>query len=287
MSELQRLEQIVHAAYVARSSGTGPGTNPVDDAEVRQAVERAIELLDRGEVRTASPARGDGDADGWVIHAWVAEAINLYFALRQMTVMELPPFTFRDKIPIKSDHEAAGVRVVPPGTARYGSHLARGVVLMPAYVNIGAHVGARTMVDTWATVGTGAPIGADVHLAGGVGVGGILEPPGSRPVIVEDGAFIGSRCILVEGVLVEREAVLGANVALTASTPIIDVTGPTEVVYKGRVPARSVVVAGTRPRQFAAGTYELTCALIIGQRTESTDRKTSLNEVLRQHELSV
>ena len=179
------------------------------------------------------------------------------------------------------------MRVVPPGTARYGSFLGRGVVMMPSYVNIGAYVGERTMVDTWATVGTGAQIGADVHLAGGVGIGGILEPPGSRPVIVEDGAFVGSRCILVEGVHVQREAVLGANVVLTASTPIIDVTGEREVVHKGRVPARSVVVAGTRPKAFPAGTYELACALIIGQRKASTDLKTSLNDTLREFALSV
>ncbi len=280
MTELASLERVIGRAYAARTAGAGP--DPLEDETTRRAVERAVELLDRGELRAASP--GDG---GWVVHAWVAEAINLYFAMRRVEVMELPPFTYRDKIPVKSDHESAGVRVVPPGTARYGAHLARGVVLMPAYVNIGAYVGRRTMIDTWATVGTGAQIGADVHLAGGVGVGGILEPPGSRPVIVEDGAFIGSRCILVEGVHVEREAVLGANVTLTASTPIIDVTGERERVHRGRVPARAVVVAGTRPRRFAAGTYELSCALIIGQRKESTDRKTSLNQVLREHELSV
>jgi len=268
-----QLRRDVHAAYVDRAL--------LSDGRYRDAVEQTIALLDRGEVRTAAPADGD-----WEVHAWVAEAINLYFAVAEMRVMELPPFTFHDKIPIKSDHEAAGVRVVPPGTARYGSFLGRGVVLMPGYVNIGAYVGARTMVDTWATVGTGAQIGEDVHLAGGVGIGGILEPPGSRPVIVQDGAFIGSRCILVEGMHVEAEAVLGANVVLTASTPIIDVTGPEEVVHRGRVPARSVVVAGTRPKTFPAGTYEMACALIIGQRKESTDRKTSLNDTLREFAIS-
>ena len=264
----------VHEAYLDRKL--------LDDAAHRDAVEQTLRLLDRGQVRTAEP-----DGDEWIVHAWVAEAVNLFFAIAEMQVMELAPFTYHDKIPIKSDHEAAGVRVVPPGTARYGSFLGRGVVLMPAYVNIGAYVGERTMVDTWATVGTGAQIGADVHLAGGVGVGGILEPPGSRPVIVEDGAFVGSRCILVEGVHVEREAVLGANVVLTASTPIIDVTGEKEVIHRGRVPARSVVVAGTRPKVFPAGTYELACALIIGQRKASTDLKTSLNDTLREFALSV
>lgn len=270
----EELQTRVHEAYLDRAL--------LEEPAHRAAVERTLELLDRGEVRTAEP-----DGDDWIVHAWVAEAVNLYFALAPMRVMELTPFTYHDKIPIKADHAAAGVRVVPPGTARYGSFLGRGVVLMPAYVNIGAYVGERTMVDTWATVGTGAQIGADVHLAGGVGIGGILEPPGSRPVIVEDGAFVGSRCILVEGVHVEREAVLGANVVLTASTPIIDVTGPQEVIHRGRVPARSVVVAGTRPKAFPAGTYELACALIIGQRKASTDLKTSLNATLREFALSV
>lgn len=274
------LEAQIHRLYEARAAGVGP--DPLAPADARAAVKRTMDLLDSGQVRTASPG-----PDGWTVHTWVAEAINLYFAMAEMKVMELPPFTYRDKIPIKSNHEEAGVRVVPPGTARYGSFLERGVVMMPSYVNIGAYVGANTMVDTWATVGTGAQIGSEVHLAGGVGIGGILEPPGSRPVVVEDGAFIGSRCIVVEGMHVEPEAVLGANVVLTASTPIIDVTGPEEVVHKGHVPARSVVVAGTRPRSFPAGTYELACALIIGQRKESTDRKTSLNQVLRDYDLSV
>ncbi len=271
---LHTLRDRVHEAYLHRERLAEP--------ETREAVERTLALLDRGEVRTAEPGPG-----GWIVNAWVAEAINLYFALAEMQVMEVPPLSFHDKIPIKANHAEAGVRVVPPGTARYGSFLGRGVVLMPGYVNIGAYVGPGTMVDTWATVGTGAQIGAEVHLAGGVGVGGILEPPGSRPVIVEDGAFVGSRCILVEGVHVEREAVLGANVVLTASTPILDVTGPDEVELRGRVPARAVVVAGTRPKTFPAGTYELACALIIGRRKESTDRKTSLNQVLREFALSV
>ena len=274
------LRDVVHGAYEARAKAGGERV--LDTPEVRAAIERTLALLDQGQLRLATPGEGD-----WVVHSWVAEAINLYFAIAEMAVIELPPFTYHDKIPIKSDHAAAGVRVVPPATARYGSFLERGVVMMPSYVNIGAYVGANTMVDTWATVGTGAQIGADVHLAGGVGIGGVLEPPGARPVIVEDGAFIGSRCILVEGVLVEREAVLGANVVLTASTPIIDVRGDDEVIHRGRVPARSVVVAGTRPKRFPAGEYELSCALIIGERKASTDRKTSLNQVLREFAVGV
>ncbi len=273
------LRDVVHGAYERRTRGD---EGALDDPSVRDAVERCIALLDRGELRLATPGEG-----GWTVHAWVAEAINLYFAIAEMAVIEVPPFTYHDKIPLKTDHRGAGVRVVPPATARYGSFLERGVVMMPSYVNIGARVGANTMVDTWATVGTGAQIGADVHLAGGVGIGGVLEPPGTRPVIVEDGAFIGSRCILVEGAHVEREAVLGANVVLTASTPIIDVRGEREVVHRGRVPARSVVVAGTRPKRFPAGEYELSCALIIGERKASTDRKTSLNQVLREFAVGV
>lgn len=195
--------------------------------------------------------------------------------------MEIGPFEFYDKIPLKRGLQAAGVRVVPPGTARYGSHLESGVILMPGYVNIGARVGSGTMVDTWATVGSCAQVGRDVHLSGGVGIGGVLEPPGAVPVVIEDGAFVGSRCIVVEGVHVEREAVLGANTVITASTPIIDVTGETERTVKGRVPARAVVVPGTRPKTFPAGTYHLPCALIIGWRTADTDRKTSLNAALR------
>ena len=200
-----------------------------------------------------------------------------------MEPREVGPFEYHDKIPLKSGYAELGVRVVPPAVARYGAFLSRGVVLMPSYVNIGAWVGPNTMVDTWATVGSGAQIGADVHLAGGVGIGGVLEPPGSRPVIVEDGAFIGSRCIVVEGVRIGREAVLAPNVTLTASVPIIDVTGPEPVEHRGYVPPRSIVVPGTRPKDFPAGTYHLACALIIGRRRESTDLKTSLNDALREH----
>ena len=209
-------------------------------------------------------------------------AILDYFRTRQMEPREVGPFEYHDKIPLKSGYENLGVRVVPPAVARYGSFLSRGVVLMPSYVNIGAWVGPNTMVDTWATVGSGAQIGANVHLAGGVGIGGVLEPPGARPVIVEDGAFIGSRAIVVEGVRIGREAVLAPNVSLTASVPIIDVTGSEPVEHRGYVPPRAVVVPGTRPKEFPAGTYHLTCALVIGYRTEATDLKTSLNDALRE-----
>lgn len=250
--------------------------------EARDAVLDVIADLDRGALRVAAPGE-----DGWTVHGWIKQAILLYFRVAEMRVIRDGPFEYHDKIPTKTGLAAAGVRVVPPGTARYGSFLEPGAILMPGYVNIGARVGAGTMVDTWATVGSCAQIGRDVHLAGGVGIGGVLEPPSARPVIVEDGAFIGSRCVVVEGVHVGREAVLGANTVLTASTPIIDVTGPEEVVLRGHVPPRAVVVPGTRPRAFPAGTYALPCALIIGHRKESTDRKTSLNAVLREFDVPV
>ena len=240
--------------------------------------EETIAALDRGEVRVAEP-----DGDDWRVNRAVQAAILDFFRSRQMEPREVGPFEYHDKIPLKSGYEELGVRVVPPGVARYGAYLSPGVILMPAYVNIGAWVGPNTMVDTWATVGSGAQIGADVHLAGGVGIGGVLEPPGARPVIVEDGAFIGSRCIIVEGVRIGREAVLAPNVTLTASVPIIDVTGPEPVEHRGYVPPRSVVVPGTRPKEFPAGTYHLSCALIIGRRSETTDRKTSLNDALREY----
>jgi 2,3,4,5-tetrahydropyridine-2-carboxylate N-succinyltransferase len=239
-----------------------------------------IAALDRGEVRVAEP-----DGDDWRVNGDVQASILDYFRARQMEPREVGPFEYHDKIPLKSGYDELGVRVVPPATARYGAFLSRGVVLMPSYVNIGAWVGPNTMVDTWATVGSGAQIGADVHLAGGVGIGGVLEPPGARPVIVEDGAFIGSRCIVVEGVRVGREAVLAPNVTLTASVPIIDVTGDEPVEHRGYVPPRSIVVPGTRPKEFPAGTYHLACALIIGRRSESTDLKTSLNDALREYEI--
>lgn len=247
--------------------------------EYEQAVRDTIAALDAGRLRVAS-RRGDEGGE-WVTHAWLKEAILLYFALQKMSTIEVGPFEYHDKIPTKRGLEAAGVRVVPPGTVRYGAFLEPGCVVMPGYVNIGAYVGAGTMVDTWATVGSCAQIGKDCHLAGGVGIGGVLEPPGARPVIIEDGVFVGSRAIVVEGMLVEREAVLGAGVVLTASTAILDVTGPEVVEHRGRVPARSVVIPGVRPKRFPAGEFGVPCALIIGQRGESTDRKVSLNAALR------
>ena len=244
-------------------------------------VEDTIAALDRGEVRVAEK-RGDD----WVVNAQAKEAIVDYFKLQQVEPQELGPFEYRDKIPLKRGYDKLGVRVVPPATARYGAFLSRDVVLMPSYVNIGAWVGPRTMVDTWATVGSCAQIGADVHLAGGVGIGGVLEPVGARPVIVEDGAFVGSRAVIVEGVIVGEQAVIAPLVVLSASIPIIDVTGPEPVEHRGYVPARSVVVPGTRPKEFPAGTYNLSCALIIGRRKESTDLRTSLNDALREFGIS-
>jgi 2,3,4,5-tetrahydropyridine-2,6-dicarboxylate N-succinyltransferase len=260
----------------ARISAAFADPGQLERAEVQLAVEESIDGLDRGEIRLAEKSDGE-----WVVHSWVQQAILLYFRLRQLETWQVGQFEYHDKLPLKHDYARLGVRVVPPATARYGSFLEPGVIMMPSYVNIGARVGSGTMVDTWATVGSGAQIGRNVHLAGGVGIGGVLEPPGARPVIVEDGAFIASRCIITEGTLIEEGAVLGANVVLTGSTPIIDVTGPEPVTYRGRVPARSVVVPGTRPRQFPAGEFQLACALIIGQRTEATDLKTSLNPALR------
>jgi 2,3,4,5-tetrahydropyridine-2-carboxylate N-succinyltransferase len=248
----------------------------------RERVEQVIAALDRGETRVAE--RVDGE---WRVNEEAQRAILEYFRMRELEPREVGPFEYHDKIPLKHGYERLGVRVVPPATARYGAFLSPGVVLMPSYVNIGAWVGPNTMVDTWATVGSGAQIGADVHLAGGVGIGGVLEPPGARPVIVEDGAFIGSRCIITEGVRIGREAVLAPNVSLTASVPIIDVTGPEPVEHRGYVPPRSVVVPGTRPKEFPAGTYHLACALIIGRRSESTDLKTTLNDALREYGVGV
>ncbi len=255
------------------------------ETEDTEAVEAAIAALDAGEARLATPPEEPGGE--WAVHAWVQKAILLYFRHAGMETHRVGPYEFHDKIPLKRDLAAAGVRVVPPGHVRYGAHVERGCVIMPGYVNIGAWVGAGTMVDTWATVGSGAQIGRGVHLSGGVGIGGVLEPPGARPVIVEDGAFIGSRSIVVEGVRVGAEAVLGANTVITASTPIIDVTGPEEVVHRGVVPPRAVVIPGTRPKRFPAGEYGVPCALIVGRRKASTDRKTSLNEVLREFAVAV
>jgi 2,3,4,5-tetrahydropyridine-2,6-dicarboxylate N-succinyltransferase len=250
--------------------------NKLNEDETRAAVLAAVDGLDRGELRVAEKT-----GEAWTVNEWLKEAILLYFAIRGMEVIEAGGLEFHDKIPLKRGLRKAGVRVVPPGVARYGSFLEPGAILMPGYVNIGARVGAGTMIDTWATVGSCAQVGRDVHVAGGVGIGGVLEPAAARPNIIEDGAFIGSRCIIVEGTLIEEEAVLGANVVITSSTPIIDVTGPSEVIYKGRVPARSVVVPGVRTKRFASGEYGLPCALIIGKRNANTDRKVSLNDALR------
>jgi 2,3,4,5-tetrahydropyridine-2-carboxylate N-succinyltransferase len=274
MNDLSKLEQRVAAAFADRSLLSQPST--------REAVLAAVDALDRGQIRVAEKKDGS-----WVVNAWVMQAVNLYFGVTGMEVTKAGPFEWRDKIPLKKDLEQAGVRSVPGAVARYGSYVAAGAVLMPSFVNIGAHVGTGTMVDTWATVGSCAQVGENVHLAGGVGVGGVLEPPGARPNIIEDGCFIGSRCIIVEGTLVEEDCVLGANVVITGSTPIIDVTGPKEVVYKGRVPARSVVIPGTRPKQYPAGTFYIPCALIVGKRSASTDKKVSLNQALRDFEVQV
>jgi len=243
-------------------------------------VEEVIAALDRGETRVAE--RVDGD---WRVNEEAQRAILEYFRLRELQPHEVGPFEYHDKIPLKRGYEQLGVRVVPPATARYGAFLSPGVVLMPSYVNIGAWVGPNTMVDTWATVGSGAQIGADVHLAGGVGIGGVLEPPGARPVIVEDGAFVGSRAAIVEGVIVGEQAVIGPHVTLGASIPVIDVTGPEPVEHRGSVPPRAIVVPGTRPKEFPAGTFNLACALIIGWRDASTDLRVSLNDALREHGL--
>ena len=246
-------------------------------------VEEAIALLDRGEARVAEPS----DGGGWQVNEWLKKAILLYFRLRKVEPMDVGGLQFLDKIPVKRDYAERGVRVVPPGVARYGSFLSEGVVLMPGYVNIGAWVGPRTMVDTWATVGSCAQIGADVHLSGGVGIGGVLEPPQASPVVIEDGAFVGSRAIVVEGVRVGAGAVIAPNVVLSATVPVIDVTGSTPVEYRGEVPPRAVVLPGVRPKTYPAGDYALPCALIVGERSDSTDLKTSLNDVLREFEIAL
>jgi len=250
----------------------------------REAVRAVIASLDAGEIRVANPPEAGGD---WTVNAWVKQAVLLYFGVAEMETHEVGPFEFYDKVPLKTGWKAAGVRAVPPATVRYGSFVEPGAILMPSYVNIGAYVGSGTMVDTWATVGSCAQIGRDVHLSGGVGIGGVLEPPGAAPVIIENGAFVGSRCIVVEGVRVCSEAVLGAGVVLTSSTKIIDVTGSAPVEHRGTVPPRSVVIPGTVAKEFPAGTFHVPTALIIGQRKPSTDRKTSLNEALRDFNVSV
>jgi 2,3,4,5-tetrahydropyridine-2-carboxylate N-succinyltransferase len=253
------------------------------ETRVREAVEEVVESLDKGKVRVSEPA----DEGGWVTNEWVKKAVILYFPLRQMEVMEAGVLEFHDKIPLKKNYREQGIRVVPHAVARYGSYISPEVILMPSYVNIGAYVDKGTLVDTWATVGSCAQVGKNVHLSGGVGLGGVLEPIQASPVIIEDDVFVGSRSIVVEGVRIEKEAVLGANVVLTASTRIIDVSGDSPVEYKGRIPARSVVIPGSYTKEFPAGSYQVPCALVIGKRKESTDKKTSLNDALRTFEVSV
>lgn len=251
-------------------------------SESQDAVREVVALLDKGKLRVAEP-----DGENWKVNEWIKKAVIMYFPIQQMEVIEVGPFEFHDKIALKKDYKNLGVRVVPHAIARYGSFVNRGVIMMPSYVNIGAYVDEGTMVDTWATVGSCAQVGKNVHLSGGVGLGGVLEPVQAAPVIIEDNVFVGSRCIVVEGVRVGKEAVLGANVVLTGSSKIVDVTGPKAVEYKGFVPPRSVVIPGTIPKKFAAGEYQVPCALIIGTRKESTDKKTSLNEALRENNVSV
>jgi 2,3,4,5-tetrahydropyridine-2,6-dicarboxylate N-succinyltransferase len=254
----------------------------LQQVESQDDIRAVVEKLDKGELRVAEPG-----ATGWQVNEWVKKAVILYFPIQHMETIEVGPFEFHDKIKLKRNYKELGVRVVPHAIARYGSFLSKGVIMMPSYVNIGAYVDEGTMVDTWATVGSCAQIGKNVHLSGGVGVGGVLEPVQAAPVIVEDGAFIGSRCIIVEGIRIGKEAVLGANVVLTGSSKIIDVTGQTPVEYKGYVPERSVVIPGSYAKKFPAGEFHVPCALIIGQRKDSTDKKTSLNEALRENNVSV
>lgn len=249
--------------------------------EVQKTIEDIIEKLDKGKFRVAEKTDGN-----WTVNQWVKKAVILYFPIRKMETIETPPFEFHDKIPLKKNYAELGVRVVPHAIARYGSYISKGVIMMPSYVNIGAWIDEGTMVDTWATVGSCAQIGKNVHLSGGVGIGGVLEPVQAAPVIIEDNCFIGSRCIIVEGAMIEKEAVLGANVVITGSTKIIDVTGEKPIEYRGRVPERSVVIPGSYTRKYPAGEYQVPCALIIGQRKASTNLKTSLNDALREYNVA-
>ena len=274
MSNIQDIKVIINKAWENRSLLKESGTV--------KAIEFVIEEIDKGRLRTAEPT-----SDGWKVNEWVKKAVVLYFPIRKMETIEVGPFEFHDKMALKTNYKDLGVRVVPHAVARYGAYISKGVIMMPSYINIGAFVDEGTMVDTWATVGSCAQIGKNVHLSGGVGIGGVLEPLQASPVIIEDNAFIGSRCIVVEGVRVGKEAVLGANVVLTASTKIIDVTGENPIEVKGFIPPRSVVIPGTMPKKFPAGEYQVPCALIIGRRKESTDLKTSLNDALREHNVAV
>lgn len=272
---MENLKKLIEEAWDNREM--------LSEANVVDAIASVMKALDSGQLRCAEP---DGNGE-WKVNDWVKKAVILNFPIQKMSTIEVGPFEFHDKMPLKTGYAEAGVRVVPHAIARYGAYIAPGTILMPSYVNLGAYVDEGTMVDTWATVGSCAQIGKDVHLSGGVGIGGVLEPLQASPVIIEDGAFIGSRCIVVEGVRVGTEAVLGAGVVLTSSTTIIDVTGDKPVEHRGFVPPRSVVIPGAKPKKFPAGTYDVPCALIIGLRKESTDRKTSLNEALREHSVAV
>jgi 2,3,4,5-tetrahydropyridine-2-carboxylate N-succinyltransferase len=267
------LKQIIEKAWENRAL--------LQDTATQSAIRTIIERLDKGELRVAEPI-----SNGWQVNEWIKKAVILYFPIQQMETIEVGPFEFHDKMKLKRNYKDLGVRVVPHAVARYGAYISKGVILMPSYVNIGGYVDEGTMVDTWATVGSCAQIGKNVHLSGGVGIGGVLEPVQAAPVIIEDNAFIGSRCIIVEGVRVGKEAVLGANVVLTASSKIIDVTGDKPVEYKNYVPERSVVIPGSYTKKFPAGEYQVPCAIIIGKRKESTDKKTSLNDALRDNNVS-
>ena len=271
---MTEIRQIIEAAWNNR--------NLLKENKTQDTIRRVIDLLDNGSLRCAEPT-----ANGWQINEWVKKAVVLYFPIQKMETLEAGIFEYHDKIPLKKGYAAKGIRVVPHAVARHGAYISKGTILMPSYVNIGAYVDEGTMVDTWATVGSCAQIGKNVHLSGGVGVGGVLEPLQAAPVIIEDNAFIGSRCIVVEGVRVEKEAVLGANVVLTMSTKIIDVTAEKPLITKGVVPARSVVIPGTYVKKFPAGEFNVSCALIIGKRKESTDKKTSLNDALRNNDVAV
>jgi 2,3,4,5-tetrahydropyridine-2-carboxylate N-succinyltransferase len=271
---MNELRKIIEKAFDDRALLT--------NTEVQVAIRKVIDLLDNGKLRCAEPVAG-----GWQVNEWVKKAVVLYFPIQKMETFEVGIFEYHDKIPLKKGYKEKGIRVVPHAVARYGSYISKGTILMPSYVNIGAYVDEGTMVDTWATVGSCAQIGKNVHLSGGVGIGGVLEPLQAAPVIIEDGVFVGSRCIVVEGVRVEKEAVLGANVVLTMSTKIIDVTGDKPVEMKGLVPARSVVIPGSYTKTFKAGDYQVPCALIIGTRKESTNKKTSLNDALREYNVAV
>ncbi len=273
-SRIERLEELVTLAWDKREL--------LKDSKVQQAIRDVVELLDKGKLRVAEKVEKE-----WKVEEWIKKAIILYFPIQQLELTEAGPLQFYDKIPLKHGYDELGIRVVPSALARYGAYIAEGVIMMPSYINIGAYVDQGTMIDTWATVGSCAQIGKHVHLSGGVGIGGVLEPVQSSPVIIEDHCFIGSRCIIVEGVRVEEEAVLGANVVLTASTHILDVSSPEVVEYKGLVPARSVVIPGSINKQFPAGKFQVSCALIIGKRNASTDQKTSLNQALREFDVPV